>query len=228
MIGIIGGTVFFKSELFASLKTTPEHTKFGTVYLKKAKGFVFIPRHSANNNIPAHAVNYKANITALKNLGVKEVIGVYSTGSLKKEFEPGSLVVPDDYINFQEPLTFFDLSSKHVLPRLSSELRKKIISSAEKLGLKIKTRATYFQSPGPRLETMAEVNFLKNYADLVGMTMANEATLCRELGLQFAGLCSVDNFANGVADKPLTQELIEEAAAHNSNIASAILAELIG
>ncbi len=228
MIGIIGGTVFFKSDLFTSLKTLPEHTKFGTVYLKKSKGFVFIPRHSANNNIPAHAINHKANITALKNLGVKEVVGVYSTGSLKKEFEPGSLVVPDDYINFQKPLTFFDLTSKHVAPRLSSETRKKLISSAEKLGLTVKTKATYFQSPGPRLETKAEVNFLKDYADLVGMTMASEATLCRELGLRFAGLCSVDNFANGVTDKHLSQELIEEAAARNSNIVSAILSELIG
>jgi len=228
MIGVIGGTVFFKSDLFAGLKTFSENTKFGTVYLKKAKGFVFIPRHSDNNNVPAHAINHKANITALKNLGVKEAIGVYSTGSLKKEFEPGSLVVPDDYFNLQKPLTFFDLKTEHVAPRISPETRQKIISSAKKLGLNVKSKATYFQSPGPRLETKAEVNFLKDYADLVGMTMASEATLCRELGLQFAGLCSVDNYANGLTDKLLTQKLIEENAAHNSNIVSAILADLIG
>jgi len=228
MIGIIGGTVFFKSDVFAKLQEFPENTKHGTVYLKKCDRFVFVPRHSLQHNIPAHKINYRANIKALQNLGIREVIGVYSCGSLKKELKPGTLLVPDDYINLFQPQTFYETLNRHVLPGLSEKIRKKIFKSAKKLGIPVKDGGTYFQTIGPRLETKAEVKMLKKFADVVGMTMASEATLCREAGLEFAAICSVDNFAHGITKAELSQESIEKTAAESSKIISAILADIIG
>lgn len=228
MIGIIGGTVFFRNDVFAQLQEFPENTKYGTVYLKKCDRFVFVPRHSLQHNIPAHKINYRANIKALYDLGVKEVVGVYSCGSLKKDLKPGTLVVPDDYINFFKPETYYETLNEHILPNLSEKVRKKILKSAKKLGIPVQDGGTYFQTIGPRLETKAEVKILKKFADVVGMTMASEATLCKEAGLEFAGLCSVDNFAHGIASSEPSQEKIVERATQTSKLVSAILADIIG
>jgi len=97
-----------------------------------------------------------------------------------------------------------------VTPEISSKLRNVLIDVLKKLGYRFKNKGTYFQTRGPRFETKAEIRMIKKFADVVGMTMAHEATLARELGLEYASLCSIDNYANGALKIPLTQDLVEK------------------
>ncbi|MFH1427166.1 MAG: MTAP family purine nucleoside phosphorylase [Patescibacteria group bacterium] len=169
----------------------------------KMRGVVFMNRHG-KAGIPPHKINYKKNILILKKRGVKQIIGVCSVGSLKLSIKPGSIIIPHDYINFNNILTFFNNKVKHIIPGLDQELREKIIKACLDANLKIRQKGVYFQAAGPRFETKAEVNIIKNYADIVGMTMASEATLAKEIGLPYASVCLVDNYAHGIIKKQFT------------------------
>ncbi len=210
-IGIIGGTSLFGANIFDSPKTVKVKTPYGRAVVYRKKSVFFILRHGKKRDTPPHMINYKANIFALKKLGVKKIIGVCSSGSLKKSIKPGSFVVPHDYMNFSRVPTYFDKRIAHTIPGLDSETRKALIMAC---GNAVK-KAVYFQAHGPRLETKAEVAFLSKFADLVGMTMASEATCAKELGIGYACLCTVDNYANGVVSKQLSIEEIKRHAARN-------------
>ncbi|NQU98706.1 MTAP family purine nucleoside phosphorylase [Candidatus Woesearchaeota archaeon] len=171
------------------------------------QGAVFLQRHG--EGIPPHKIDHKANLLSLKEKGVDKVIGVCSVGSLKLDIPPGSIVIPHDYINLTNMQTYNDLEAVHITPSLDEELRNKIIEAAKK-GISIVNKGVYIQTTGPRLETKAEINMIKNYADIVGMTMANEATLAKELGMKYAAICSVDNFANGLTDEEISIENVNK------------------
>jgi len=136
---------------------------------------------------------------------VKKILGVCSVGSLKKEIQPGSIVVPEDYVNLNPVPTFYNDTIKHTVPGMSTELQKA-------LGY---PKGVYLQATGPRYETKAEIKFYSTIADVIGMTMASEATLSKELGLEYACVCSVDNYANGIGEQ-LVDEMIGLNARKNS------------
>jgi 5'-methylthioadenosine phosphorylase len=133
-------------------------------------------------------------MAALAMEGVDEIIAFGSSGSLKLEIAPGSLVIPTDYISMTDIPSIHDHAIEHVRPELSLDLSKRLallLPSARYGGVYVQTR-------GPRIETVAEVRALAKVADIVGMTVASEATLACELGMEFAALCTVDNYANGL------------------------------
>jgi len=211
-VGVIGGTNLFDTGLMAGCREEELKTKYGDVHLFVSPDFVFIPRHGRYRNIPPHRINHRANIVAFKMLGIDRVIGVTSVGSLKKEIKPGSLLVPHDYISLCNIPTFFDDEIVHITPGLDSDLRNELIEAAKAEGIPVIDGGIYFQSVGPRLETKAEINFISDYADVVGMSMGAEATLAKELGLRYANLSSVDNYAHGIAEEELSYQRIVEAA----------------
>lgn len=215
MAGIIGGT-----GLENFMKTSQEkiiQTKYGKVFAKVKQDIVFINRHGKGNKTPPHRINHKANISAFEKLKVKGILGICSVGSLKKEIPPRSMVIPHDYINFHPP-TFLK-SRTHITPELDQGLREKIIQTAQELKMEIIPQGIYFQSIGPRLETKAEVQMLKKFADVVGMTLASEATLCKELKIPYAGICQVDNYAHGVKKEELDfQKIMEKAKGNRENL----------
>ncbi len=211
-VGIIGGTNLFDTGLMAGCSEEELKTKYGDVCLFISPEFVFILRHGRYRNIPPHRINHRANIMAFKVLGIDRIIGVTSVGSLKKEIKPGSLLVPHDYISLCNIPTFFDDEIVHITPGLDSDLRIELIEAAKAEGIPVIDGGIYFQSVGPRLETKAEINFIKDYADVVGMSMGAEATLAKELGLKYANLSSVDNYAHGIAEEELSYQSIVEAA----------------
>lgn len=221
MLGILGGTVFLKKQAFEFKKEKKVETPYGTVLVKMADGFAFIQRHGAKL-LPPHKTNHWANIYAFKKLGIKEIIGINSTGSLKRNIKPGSLVVPHDFMQFF-PKTFFDNRAVHITPKLSEGLRRKIIKACEQLKIPVIKKAVYFQTIGPRLETIAEVKFLAKFADIVGMTLADEATLAAEQGLSYASLCTVDNYAHGIAKSLTYEEIVENAAKNAEKVKKIIL-----
>jgi 5'-methylthioadenosine phosphorylase len=188
------------------------------------KDVIFIQRHG--NNIPPHKINHQENITKLKQKGVKQIIAICSVGSLKLEIQVGAIVIPDDYINFNTS-TIFNNKAIHTVPSLDTNLRNKIMDSAKKLNIETINQGIYFQTKGPRFETKAEINLIKNYADILGMTMASEATIANELGLKYAAICSIDNYANGISNTPLSFDEITKTQKTNKTKTLNILNELI-
>ena len=185
------------------------------------KRIIFLQRHG--KGIPPHMVDNKANIKFFKDKGIKKIIGVCSVGSLKEEIKPGTIIIPNDYINLKNIQTYYDLSVKHITPGLSKEIRELIIKS----GPGVLDKGIYVQTIGPRFETPAEINLIKNYADIVGMTMANEATLAKELGLEYAAICMVDNYAMGISEEVVTFESLKKAQAKNLEAVERLLDAII-
>lgn len=233
-LGIIGGTSLFgtKTEFLEAANEREVDTQYGTVYLIFTADVVFIPRHGKTRNIPPHRMNYKAYLAAFRDLGVENIIGVTSVGSLRRDIKPQSLVVPHDYISLCSIPTFYDDELVHVTSGLDEQLRTAIIEVAADFDAAVITRGVYFQTPGPRLETRAEIDFIRNYADVIGMNMASEATLAKELGRRYANISSVDNYAHGIiaeeeGEEELDYKQIVEAAAKNREKLELLLMKLI-
>jgi len=227
-LGIIGGTSLFGTKLLEAAKEKEIETEYGTVYLLFTADVVFIPRHGKTRNIPPHRINYKANLAAFKALNVEKIIGVGSVGSLKLDIKQRALVVPHDYISLCAIPTFYDDELVHVTPGLDEGLRNAIIKVIKNFGIDLVENGVYFQTIGPRLETRAEIKLMKDYADVVGMSMASEATLAKELGLGYANISSVDNYAHGIiADEEVDYKKIVEAASKSMVDLEKVLMKLI-
>ncbi|HKZ62928.1 MAG TPA: MTAP family purine nucleoside phosphorylase [Thermoplasmata archaeon] len=190
-------------------------------------GVAFLPRHGVSHAIPPHRINHRANLWALKELGVRRILGTSSVGSLKKEIRPGILAVPDDYLCLWDLPTFHDDKVVHVTPQLDADMRTAILAVLKKARVPIRARAVYAQTRGPRLETKAEIRLLRDYADVVGMTMASEATLAAEIGIAYASVCTVDNYAHGISAKPLTYEGIAKTQRGNAKILGRLLEPML-
>jgi 5'-methylthioadenosine phosphorylase len=166
---------------------------------------VFLARHGYGHTIAPHEINYRANIWALKELAVHGVFSVATVGGVGDGFGPGTLVVPDQIIDYthSRKSTFFEGAEARVthvdftLP-YSARLRTRLLESARAIGEPIVDGATYACTQGPRLETAAEIERIaRDGGDLVGMTGMPEAALAREAGLDYAVLGLVVNHAAG-------------------------------
>jgi 5'-methylthioadenosine phosphorylase len=225
-IAIIGGGNLFDLDILNSANLREITTPYGRVNYYLIQNHVVINRHGPEKNIPPHQINHRANISALKKLGVKYVFSFNSVGSLRREIEPGQFVIPDDYIDF-DPVTFFDAELEFVTPVISQKLRRILVEILTELQLDFHRRGIYYQTKGPRLETKAEIKVIKNFATVVGMTMAKEATLAEEIGLEYASLCLVDNFAHGLAKKTLTQQEIKRKQKESAKSLNQIITEIL-
>ena len=188
-----------------------------TVFLTDRTALILRHGDDPRNHILPHLINHRANLQALKDTGVEEIVGINSTGSLKKAYSPGMIVIPDDFITLTATPTIFNSSTVHITPSLSESVRQKIIKAAENCDLQIVKQGTYWQTQGPRLETKAEIKMMANFADIVGMTMANEAVIAQELDIPYASACSVDNYGNGILDEPLSMEEILDGTRQNAD-----------
>ena len=229
-LGLIAGTVFYGQDIFADARREEMDTPFGRALLLVNDRAVYVARHGLepDHYILPHEINHRANLHALKAMGVSEVLSVNSTGSLSRSIGPGSIVVPDDFISLFQVITVAHHAPLHVTPALSLKMRRRILEAATAADVPVMDGGVYWQSPGPRLETRAEVNLIRHFATVVGMTMGSEACLAVELGLEYAGLCSVDNYAHGLDKPPVTEEQIREGARANSQRILAVVKKLLG
>ncbi|HQD26156.1 MULTISPECIES: MTAP family purine nucleoside phosphorylase [Methanoculleus] len=219
MLGIIGGT----SLLFADLPPL-EKTTVATPYGKAevyTGAFALLLRHQYS--LPPHRINYRACLSALAILGVDRIVAIGSTGSLKPEIPPGSIVIPTDYLSLTDIPSIYECSIEHVRPELDADL----IRTLGELVPEARVGGVYAQTRGPRIETVAEVKGLSKVADIVGMTVASEATLALELGMRFAALCTVDNYANGLGSETLTYEHILATSRANAKRTGDILEKIV-
>lgn len=218
-LGIIGGTSLLFSRL-PSLNKRRVHTPFGNAEILCGE-VVMLMRHQ--DGLPPHRINYRANLAALAIAGVDKVVAFGSSGSLKKAIAPGSVVIPTDYMSVTDIPSIHDHAIDHVRPELSQDLASRLscIIPDARLG------GVYIQTRGPRIETVAEVKALAKVADIVGMTVASEATLACELDMAFAAVCTVDNYANGLDDEVLTYEHILETSRSNRHRTEEIVSSII-
>jgi 5'-methylthioadenosine phosphorylase len=210
MLAIIGGSGLSKLGNMEVTQRKVVRTPYGEpsgalTFGRIAKCDVaFLARHGYGHTIAPHQVNYRANLWALKECGATEVISVASVGGIRKDLGPGVLVLPDQIIDYTwgRPSTFFEGAApvNHIdfTEPYSPGLRKRLLQAAAQAKEAIVDGGVYAATQGPRLETAAEINRLeRDGADVVGMTGMPEAPLAREIGLEYAAINLVANFAAG-------------------------------
>ena len=215
MIGIIGGSgVYEITQKADSVETKLVKTDYGDVEVSIldifSKKVAFIPRHASGHSIPPHKINFRANIDALKQVGVTQIIATNSVGSMNLEMPPGAFVIPNDFLDFSNDRkkTFYEDKVVHIdvtepyCPTLRDILAK---SGDVILG------GTYVCTEGPRFETPAEIKMFKMLGgDLVGMTGLPEVTLAREREICYNSICIVSNYASGISENELTIDEVFE------------------
>jgi purine nucleoside phosphorylase len=176
----------------------------------------FLPRHGEQHQIPPHAVNYRANIDAFRQLKVDGVLAVNAVGGISSQNQPGTLTVPDQLIDYTWGRAHtFSLSAKDELQHVEftapfdGRLRSNLIAAATAAAVDVVDGGCVGVTQGPRLESAAEIRrFERDGCDLVGMTSMPEASLAREAGLDYASLCINANRAAGLQENPVTMEAI--------------------
>ncbi|HTY90570.1 MAG TPA: S-methyl-5'-thioadenosine phosphorylase [Methanocella sp.] len=220
-LAVIGGTGFYDVASATLKEKRVVDTKYGAVevsfYMADGEEFAFIPRHGAGHTCAPHRVNYRANIMALKQIGVERIIGVCSVGSLRKEIEPGDFVLVDQFLDFTKsrPSTFFDeegcVVHTNVTEPYCQDMRE---CMAEVMHRKhrLHYKGTYVCAEGPRFETAAEIRmFAALGGDVVGMTGVPECVLARELGMCYACVAVATNYAAGIGHETISHgEVVEE------------------
>jgi len=219
VLGIIGGTSLLFADL-PPLEETTVATPYGRAEVRTG-AFALLMRHQ--HNLPPHRINYRACLAALAILGVDTVIAFGSAGSLRPDIPPGSIVIPTDYLSATDIPSIHECTIGHICPRLDADL----IRSLGELIPEARVGGVYAQTRGPRLETVAEVRALACAADLVGMTVASEATLAMELDMRFAAICTVDNYANGLEETALTFDQVLETSRANARRMEKILENIV-
>jgi 5'-methylthioadenosine phosphorylase len=214
MLAIIGGSGLTQLSNLAIVRREVVRTPYGEPSGALTYGslceepVVFLARHGYGHTIPPHLVNYRANIWALKQANVSGIISVASVGSIRADLAPGTLVVPDQIIDYtwERKSTFFEGGEtpvKHVdfTHPYDPSLRQRLLLATAAVGELAVDGGVYAATQGPRLETAAEINrFERDGADVVGMTGMPEAVLARELELPYAALNVVVNYGAGRAD----------------------------
>ena len=213
MLAIVGGSgLYTPGDDFSADARRPRSTPYGDTSAEIVTGawqgrrLAFLARHGSAHEIPPHRVNYRANIHALNELGVKQVIAVNAVGGITAAMAPRTLVLPDQIVDYSSgrDLSFFDGGDSGVAhvdftEPYNARLRDLLRRAAAKAGQAIVDGATYACTNGPRFETAAEIRRLRNDGcDIVGMTAMPEAILARELGIDYAAVALVVNWAAGV------------------------------
>lgn len=232
MIGVIGGTLLLENEFLKEKREIEVKTPFGTaeVDLGNLNGveIAVIQRHGRRKNKPPHVINHPANFYAFKILGVDKVIGLGSAGCLREDIEIPALIIPHDYIDFFSSVSVFNESLVYITPGFDESIRQALIETAKKISnLPVIDKGVYFQTRGPRLETRAEIAMIKNFADCVGMTAGSEATVAKELGIRYAVICTMDNYAHGIRNEIVDYEVIIRRAKENAKICLEIVRKAI-
>ena len=221
-LAVIGGSGF--SEI-AGLDIEDElspHTRFGetsgplVIGRLAGKRIVFLARHGVKHTLPPHLVNYRANIHALRQLGVDCVIAMNAVGGINPAMGPRHLCIPDQIIDYSwgREHTFSDGSEESVRHidfsnPYDEEMRARLIAAAESVDMDFSPRATYGCTQGPRLETAAEIDRMeRDGCDIVGMTGMPEAALARELDMRYASIALVANRAAGRGESTISLDAI--------------------
>ncbi|MFK8043174.1 S-methyl-5'-thioinosine phosphorylase [Congregibacter sp.] len=222
-IGLIGGTGLNKLEGLEVLASHAVDTPYGQPSMAIEEGVLsgrklfFLHRHGGSGGpVPPHLVNYRANLWALRELGVERILAANAVGAISPSMMPGKLIIPHQLIDYTwgREHSFDDGSSgslQHVdfTHPYDEALRSELMRAADGAGVAYIDGAVMGVVQGPRLETAAEVKrFSQDGCDLLGMTGMPEAALSRELEIPYAAVCMVVNAAAGISDAPISMDAI--------------------
>lgn len=237
-IAIIGGTGVYDPEIIEDSQETKIYTPFGapsdliTIGKFGGRKVAFLPRHGKHHQHPPHKVNYRANIWALKSIGVEQILASNACGSLREDYKPGDFVITDQYVDRTRKRldTFYEggrlahvSSADPVCPRLHDFMAE----YAKKLGLPVHPTGTYVCIEGPRFSTRAESRIFRQWGcDIIGMTMHPEAILAREAELCYTSVAMVTDY-DVWAEKPVSNvEVLETMAKNSENFKKLIMGAL--
>ncbi len=225
-VGIIAGTGFYS--LPALEGNTPRRVSsvYGDALITSGNWngvpIEFVTRHGVDHSVPPSKVNYRANIQALKELGIRKILSINVVGSIDPALKAGDLQIIRDFIDFTSGRenTFFDgvqpggVQHIDVADAYDREMGEVLTSSAAEIGIQVKQNGIYAGFNGPRFETPAEIRLAAlSGATVVGMTGCPEATLACEAGLRYASIALCVNPAAGVSDQKITMEDISQVLA---------------
>ncbi len=213
-IGVITGTGV--TEHFDLGRPRVVRTRFGkaTVFGDPGGEYVIIPRHGAAHKSPPHGINYRANIAAFEQLGVKEIIATSAVGSMNQGFKVGSIGLIEQFLDFtkRRQTTFFEEKVVHtdMTNPYSRHLNQEITVAAKKIGVDVVPHLVYVCAEGPRFETSAEIKMYKILGgDVVGMTGVPEVVLANEKALEYASVVMATNWAAGMQPKVSHEEVLK-------------------
>ena len=239
-MAIIGGTGLYR---LADLRAAESHqpvTRYGApsgpihIGMLAGKRVAFLARHGEGHSVPPHRINYRANLAALKAVGAQRVLALNTVGGITEGYGPRMLGCPDQLIDYTwgRVSTLCEEAGTDVLhvdfgDPYTPAFRADVMAAAARAGVRMVDGGCYGATQGPRLETKAEIaRMRRDGCDLVGMTGMPEAGLARELGLEYACLAIVANWAAGAGPDPDEQITLEEVLA-NVDAASAGLGPLL-
>lgn len=219
---ILGGTGLTEINEIEILRNEKVETPFGLPSAEIVIGrlfgveLAFLARHGKSHTIPPHKINYRANIWALKHIGIKSVLAVAAVGGIRSDMAPAKVVLPDQIIDYtyDRQVTFFAENLQQITHidftyPYSEDVRNQFINAADSAGIGIIKNANYGCTQGPRLESAAEIiRMERDGCDLVGMTGMPEAALARELELEYACCAVVANWAAGKTGGIISMEKI--------------------
>jgi len=244
MYAIIGGSGIYSPGMLNEVLMRKINTPFGIVHAICGKlndiNIVFMPRHGVNHSVPPHMINYRANMWALKSVGVTRIVSTSAVGSLKEPIKPGSYVVLSDFLDFtkRRPLTFYEGTDAFVEEKdvvhidvtnpYCPQLREVVIRSGNKIGLSMIPKGVYVCTEGPRFETAAEVRMFSGLGgDVVGMTNVPEVILARELEMCYSSVAMVTNYAAGTFSDKLTHTEVLDIMEKNKESINKLLLDVI-
>ena len=235
-IAIIGGTGVYSPASLQDFQKRLVQTPYGAALCNCGELYgnqvVFITRHGPKHSVAPHMINYRANIWALKSLGVEEIFATTAVGSCNPEMQAGHFVVCDQLIDLTKNRinTFFDNPVRGVAHAdftqpYCATLRNKVIHCLAETDITFHKTGCYVCTEGPRFETPAEIKmFAKLGGDLVGMTNVPEVVLAHEAEICYATVSMVTNYAAGISETNLTHaEVLETMAANAENIKNLIM-----
>ncbi|RLE53085.1 MAG: S-methyl-5'-thioadenosine phosphorylase [Candidatus Methanomethylicota archaeon] len=236
-IAIIGGTGHYDPEILEGAEEVKVYTPYGSpswlvVGEYKGKKVAFIPRHGRKHVLPPHRINYKANIWALKELGVTRILAPSAVGSLREELKPGDIVIPSQFIDFTKnrDYTFYEggiVGHFSLADPFCPELTEIVYNTAVSLGLPVHRDKTYICIEGPRFSTRAESKLYRMWgADVIGMTLIPEAILARELEICYLPITTITDY-DVWAEKPVTAEEVVKTLKANVEKVNKLLREVI-
>lgn len=239
-IGVFGGSGFYS--LLEDVREIKVDTPYGppsdSFFLANVagRGVAFLPRHGRTHSIPPHRINYRANVWAMRSLGVKAVISPCAAGSLQLAVKPGDFVVCDQFVDRTRtrPHTFYD---GPIVTHLSSAdtydptLRALAIATIRDHGIEVHERGTMVVIEGPRFSTKAESKWFSDAGwEVIGMTGYPEAWLCRELGMAVVNIALITDYDAGVHEgtEAVDARSVIEVFAQNAERIKKVVLDLIG
>lgn len=211
-IGVFGGSGFYS--FLPNVEEVWIDTPYGAPSDKVAiaeiggKKVAFLPRHGKDHRLPPHKINYRANLWAMKELGVKRILGPCAAGSLQPHIKPGDFVFCDQFVNrtWGRADTFFEgptVAHISAADPYCPQTRQVLMEQADKLGLSYHDKGTVVVVQGPRFSTRAESREFRSHGwEVINMTQYPEAFLARELGICYANISLITDYDAGLEDDP--------------------------